>query len=146
MWANKRNLVHFAWRMPLPALPAPKRHKFKYSLPKLSSYAAEDVPPGFWDRWEKLSLREGVAQNESWISPVALRNAAEARGVLIDEKVEQVCLMLENGAEIGCIGRGRLPTQSRNAKQVVEHGEIICDVLQGWVKQGEIRGIVTLGT
>ena len=142
-WANKRDLVHFAWRMPLPDLPAPKRHKFKYSLPKLSSYEAEDVPPEFWSRWEKLSLSEGLAQNASWISPVALRGAAEARGVLIDERMEQVCLMLENGAEIGCIGRGRLPTQARNAKQVAEHGEVICDVLQDWVKQGIAAGPLT---
>ena len=140
MWVNKRNLIHLAWRTPLNALPPPKVHKFKFNLPRLASYAAEDVPPAFWSSWEKLSLSQGLAQNVSWISPVALRQAAEARGVRVDETVERLCSMLENGAEIGCVGRGRLPTQSRNAKQVLEHGDIICDVLQDWVSQGIAAG------
>ena len=140
MWANKRNLVHFAWVTPLAALPPPKKHKFKSRLPRLHSYAAEDVPPTFWDCWEKLSLSEGIAQNTSWVSALALRRAAQARGVKVDETMERVCCMLEQGAEIGCIGRGRLPTQSRNGKQVLDHGDIICDVLQEWVKQGIAAG------
>ena len=140
MWAQKRDLVHLAWKTPLSALPPPKKHKFKYSLPRLTSYAAEDVPASFWDNWDKLSLEQGLAQNQSWISPVALRQAAVARGVLVDERLERLCLILEKGAEIGCEGRGRLPTQARNSKQVLDHGHIICDVLQDWLKNGIAAG------
>ena len=145
MWENRRNLVHLAWMTPLAALPPPKKHKFKYNLPKLSSYAAEDVPPHFWDSWEKLPLREGLAQNVSWISASALKLAAESRGVRVDKSVEAICHMLENGAKIGCVGRGRLPTQSRNSEKVLEHGDIICDVLQDWIKQGIAAGPRYLG-
>ena len=88
-------------------------------------------------------MREGLAQNVSWISASALKQAAVSRGVRVDETVEAICHMLENGAEIGCVGRGRLPTQSRNSKKVLEHGDIICDVLQDWIKQGIAAGPLT---
>ena len=51
--------------------------------------------------------------------------------------------MLEQGAALGCVGRGRLPTQVKNSKQTLDHGDIICDVLQEWVKQGIAAGPLT---
>ena len=140
MWSDMRDLVHLAWRTPLRALPPLKQHKFKFQLPRLPSYAAKDVPQSFWEKWTKLSLPEGLAKNESWISSSALRQAALVRGVMVDERIEEVCRILDDGADIGCVGRGRLPTQAPNAKQVLDHGDIICDVLQDWVKQGIAAG------
>ena len=135
-----RDLVHLAWTTPLAALPPPKQHKFKFELPRLASYAAQDVPHSFWEKWEKLPLPKALAENKSWISSSALRQAALVREVVVDERFEEVCRILDEGAEIGCVGRGRLPTQARNAKQVLDHGPIICDVLQDWVKQGIAAG------
>ena len=143
LWAEKKELIHMAWMTPLADLPPPKKHKFKHSLPKLESYDEENVPPEFWCSWGKVSLREGIAGNRSWISGEALRQAARARGVPVDASVEEVCLMLEQGAALGCVGRGRLPTQVKNSKQTLDHGDIICDVLQEWVKQGIAAGPLT---
>ena len=140
MWSDMRDLVHLAWRTPLKALPPPKQHKFKFKLPRLTSYAAKDVPQSFWAQWTKLSLPEALAKNESWISSKALREAALVRGVMVDERITEVCRILDEGADIGCVGRGRLPTQAPNGKQVLEHGDVICDVLQDWVKQGIAAG------
>ena len=139
-WSEMRDLVHFAWRTPVKALPPPKKHKFKFQLPRLSSYAAQDVPESFWAQWSKLPLSKGLAENKSWISSSALREAAKSRGVMMDERMEKVCKILDEGADLGCVGRGRLPTQARNVKQVLDHGDIICDVLQDWVKQGIAAG------
>ena len=135
--------MHLAWSTPPAPVPPPKKHKFKFSLPKLESYAPRDVPSSFWDRWQKLPLPEALAGNRSWISADALRRVAARQGGIIDGRLTQVCHILEQGAEIGCEGRGRLPTIAQNSKKVLDHGDIICDVLQDWVSQGIAAGPLT---
>ena len=127
----------------MPPLPEPKKHKFKYQLPKLKSYRGGDIPAQFWNLWLKRPLREAISSNTSWISPVKLMDAAIKRGAPIDSRLVKACSVLEGGANIGCIGRGRLPTQTVNAEVVLEHGAVLCDVLQDWVAQGIAAGPLT---
>ena len=129
--------------MPVAPLPPPKLHKFKYSLPQLDSYKPSEVPLEFWDHWQKLPLGQAIAGNKSWINPVALMQAARDRGVQPEGLLES-CSMLEQGADIGCVGRGRLPTRAPNSKTVLQDGPIICDVLQSWIENGIAAGPLTL--
>ena len=125
---------------PLPPL---KVHKFKYSLPLLDSYKASEVPVDFWDQWLKLPLAQAIEDNKSWICPKALMQAARDRKVEPTGLLES-CHILEVGADIGCVGRGRLPTRALNSRRVLEDGPVICDVLQSWVEQGIAAGPLTL--
>ena len=142
-WKARRALERKALQLPVAPLPPLKKHKFKYGFPKLESYAAHDVPSSFWTRWQKLPLARAIEENESWISAQALREAALSRGAW-PEGLEKSCRMLECGADIGCVGRGRLPTRARNSDRVLGDGEILCDVLQDWVCKGIAAGPLTL--
>ena len=53
--------------------------------------------------------------------------------------------MLRDGADLGCVGRGRLPTRSPNGESVWQPdvGIIIADVLQDWVMKGIAAGPLT---
>ena len=129
---------------PVRPLPPPKQHTFKYQLPRLGSYVAEEVPKQYWDSWWKRPLRLAMTEAQSWIDPVCLRKAAVARGIPVGETLEFVCTMLRDGAVLGCEGRGRLPTRGSNAKKVLQHADVICDTLQDWVVQGIAAGPLTL--
>ena len=142
-WRAKEALLKKALHMPVAPLPPMKQHKFKFDLPRLESYVANDVPDSFWISWHKLPLRQALDTNKSWICPVALREAAKRRGVQ-PEGLEKSCTMLEEGANIGCVGRGRLPTRAMNSERVLGDGDILCDVLQDWVKKGIAAGPLTL--
>ena len=142
-WRTKEALLEKALHMPVAPLPPMKQHKFKFNLPRLESYVANDVPDSFWISWHKLPLRQALETNKSWICPVALREAAKRRGVQ-PEGLEKSCTMLEEGANIGCVGRGRLPTRAMNSERVLGDGDILCDVLQDWVKKGIAAGPLTL--
>ena len=143
MWAMKKALMYLVFFTPLAPLPPPKKHKFKFTLPRLSSYAPRDVPSSFWDNWQKRSLPEALANNSSWISAAALRRVSARQGGAVDGRLEQACRILEQGADLGCVGRGRLPTSVQNSQKVLDHGDIICDVLQDWVSQGIAAGPLT---
>ena len=141
--AYKAALRARALGTPVAPLPPLKVHKFKYSLPQLDSYKASEVPAAFWDHWQKLPLDVAIAGNRSWIDPEALLQAARDRGVQPVGLLES-CSMLRQGADLGCVGRGRLPTRALNAEKLLEDGPIICDVLQSWVEQGIAAGPLTL--
>ena len=109
--AYKAALRARALGTPVAPLPPLKVHKFKYSLPQLDSYKASEVPAAFWDHWQKLPLDVAIAGNRSWIDPEALLQAARDRGVQPVGLLES-CSMLRQGADLGCVGRGRLPTRA----------------------------------
>ena len=136
-------LLKKALHLPVAPLPPLKQHKFKYNLPTLESYDAKEVPDSFWINWKKLPLNQAVDTNQSWICPAALRQAARRRGVQPDG-LEKTCTMLEEGANIGCVGRGRLPTRAKNSDRVLGDGKILCDVLQDWICKGIAAGPLTL--
>ena len=51
-------------------------------------------------------------------------------------RLERVCKRLDDGADIGCHGRGRMPTRIPNGASAYEHGERVANALQLWVQQG----------
>ena len=58
----------------------------------------------------------------------------------MDSKFWKVYWNLKHKAEIGCEGRGRLPTEGKNTDNVHEHGDIVYNVLQDWVVKGIAAG------
>ena len=51
--------------------------------------------------------------------------------------------ILDNGANTGVEGAGRLPTAGRNQKSAYEHGGLLSDALGAWVQQGLMAGPYT---
>lgn len=143
-WEMGRALLRRAAGLPLAPLPPPKQHKFKHNLPQLASYVTGGVPEAFWDCWTKVSLEDAIEASKSWVDPAELLAVAEEIGFPVSEKLQRVCLVLREGASLGCEGRGRLPTVGRNSKDVAQHGAIICDVLQSWIAKGIAAGPLSL--
>ena len=140
LWRIKQGvLARSASRPPAP-LPPLKIHKFKHKLPKLSSYETKNISPSFWRSWEKVDLKEAMRTNMSWVDSDKLRAVAIRSGFPITNRFARVCHVLKNRAVIGCVGRGRLPTESKNGSSVYENGEVICDTLQDWVVKGIAAG------
>ena len=79
---SRQARLRLASLTPVPPLPEPKKHKFKYQLPKLKSYRGGDIPAQFWNLWLKRPLREAISSNASYISPIKLMDAATKRGAL----------------------------------------------------------------
>ena len=130
---------------PVTPMPPPKKHTFKYQLPRLSSYEPAVIPEGFWAHWWKRPLGPAVLENVSWISPARLWDVAVAQGIPGGGRLRRVCDVLEFGADIGCVGRGRLPTRSANGDSLwqPEIGVVVADVLQDWVVKGVAAGPLT---
>ena len=70
---------------------------------------------------------------------------AVAQGIPGGGRLRRVCDVLEFGADIGCVGRGRLPTRSANGDSLwqPEIGVVVADVLQDWVVKGVAAGPLT---
>ena len=144
-WLKEQKLLRKIALTPVQPLPPPKLHTFKYQLPKLESYEPAVVPEGFWRNWWKRPLSSAVLENASWICPDRLWDVAVKRGLPGDGRLERVCEVLRNGADIGCIGRGRLPTRSPNGESLWERevGGVVADVLQDWLVKGIAAGPLT---
>ena len=140
LWRIKQGVLARSASRPLAPLPPLKVHKFKHKLPKLDSYEAKSICPSFWRSWKKLGLKEAMKTNTSWIDPDKLSAVAIRSGFSFTHRLARVCHVLRNRAVIGCVGRGRLPTESKNGSSVYENGEVICDTLQEWVVKGVAAG------
>ena len=58
-------------------------------------------------------------------------------------EVEKAAGILDNGADLGCMGSARLPTKQRNAESCYEFGERVLDSLEDWLQQGIAAGPMT---
>ena len=106
----------------------------------MESYVTGKVPETYWRKWVKVSLEDAIEGNRSWVDPDQLMTVATELGFPVTDKLRRVCLVLRDGAALGCEGRGRLPTVGQNGKTVADHGAIICDVLQSWIIKGIAAG------
>ena len=115
----------------------------KYKLPVLDNYASSRFPASYWTKWTKRTL-EMLLPGSSRVSSSGLRDLANRADFSNTTMLNRVCKRLEDGARIGCEGRGRLPTFASNAKTVFEHGDRVSDTLQGWVCDGIAAGPLRL--
>ena len=125
-------------KKPTPELPPLKEFKPKLGLPKLLSYKI--IPKAnYWKSWPKKTF-EQVLPSKSWVSSEKLRELACKYNLTDWARLERVVERLEYGADIGCHGRGRLPTMSGNAPTTFEYGERVADSLAEWIQDGIMVG------
>ena len=103
----------------------------KHGLPRLSDYS-QAAPADFW----RLFPSPPYSGGRSLVDPQRLREAALQAGMGDTERLRLVCHDLEHGADIGCRGRFRWPTISKNAPSAFECGEQVSDAIAGWVLSG----------
>jgi hypothetical protein len=127
----------------IPRIPEPARFEPKYDLPILEDYSLAKFPASYWSKWKKRSLNM-LMPGSSWVSSEGLRDLAARANFPHTTMLNRVCDRLDNGANIGCEGRGRLPTFGSNAKTVYEYGDRVSDSLQGWICEGIAAGPLRL--
>ena len=98
------------------------------NLPILESYS-KTLPASYWMNWNKLAFEQALPTS-SWVSSKMLKELSYIAGYQDSNRLERVCKRLDQGADIGCRGRGRLPTVSPNAISAYEYGARVADSLQ----------------
>jgi len=115
--------------------PARKEFKPKYGLCELAWY---DKPPDE-DYWEDFPVSTAL-KGESRIKYKELISLANELGCDDWDRLYKVCQDLRYGAEIGCKGLPRLPTQSGNAPSAYKFGKQVSDAIADWIKKGFAAG------
>ena len=120
---------------PLPMVPQLKTFKPKSkNLPILGKYPRK-LPAAYWAKWNKRTVDQ-VLPTKSWVDPGKLMKLAGTLGYQDSKRLDRVCKRLEQGADIGCRGRGREPTKIPNSPSVYQYGERVADSLQQWIDDG----------
>ena len=123
---------------PTPEIPPLKKFRAKMGLPKLESYK-KSPPATYWQHWPKRTF-EQAAVGRSWVSGQKLKELALRYGYTDWARLERVLDRLDNGANIGCKGRGRLATITPNAKSAFYYGDRVADSLAEWIRDGIVVG------
>jgi hypothetical protein len=119
-------------------LPPPKVFKPKFpQLPVVSDYKVIKCEQ-FWENFP----RNYVQPARSNISAEKLRGGLRAAGVVSTPQIEKVLEWIAVGADIGCRGKFRSASVSKNAKNAYEHGRQVSDAIAAWVEQGYAYGPV----
>jgi hypothetical protein len=119
-------------------LPPPKIFKPKYlQLPVLSDYKVI-TDHQFWDNFPTNYVQPA----KSNISAGKLAGCLRAAGVPVTPQVAKVIDWVTDGADIGCKGRFRAASHSKNAKNAYAHGRQVSDAIAAWVEQGYAYGPV----
>ena len=101
------------------------------------------LPQSYWRTWTKKTYEE-LQSTKSWISPTKLLTIARAVGYTGHEgRIKRAMNRLQYGADIGCRGDGRLPTERQNSHSAMEFGVRVADSLQRWIEDGLCFGPVS---
>ena len=116
----------------IPDVPEGAEFVPKHELPVLKDYSRRVFPEDYWQHWKKkdFSHIKGVT---SWVGSTELRDLSQRACYQDMDKLELVCNRLDNGADIGCSGRGRLRTVVENSEKIHQWGERMGDALQTWI-------------
>ena len=112
-----------------------KKFKPKFNLPVIDNYRAI-APAEFWENFPK---RESTSA-KSLVCPGKLVELAKKCQLDSDPVLQQICEDLRNGADIGCKGPARLPSNSTNAPSAFQYGPEVTDAVADWVSQGFAAG------
>ena len=124
---------------PPPKIPPGKIWKPKCAnLPLLSSYK-RTLPANYWSKWNKRTFSQ-VLPTKSWVSSTKIQELCQEVGYRDAARLKRVVDRLDNGADIGCVGRARLPTVTPNGSSAYEYGARVADSLQDWINQGILVG------
>ena len=134
-WERLETQLEKEW----PELPPPKKFKAKHNLVVLKDYAL----PASKDFWEKFP--KNIEQPaKSLVNADKLRHLALQCGYSDIEHLNKVHMWLEQGAQIGCTGKFRLPSKSKNSKSALLDGQKVTDAICDWVEKGFVYGPVPL--
>ena len=122
----------------LPKMPELKQFNPKMNLPKLEDYKGR-APLGYWKHWPKRTF-EAMLPTKSWVSGAKLRELALNYNYSDWARLERACHRLDKGADIGCVGRARLPTFCTNAASAYIYGERVADGLAEMIASGLMVG------
>jgi hypothetical protein len=119
-------------------VPVQKVFKPKFpQLPVLTDYRLIKDEQ-FWANFP-VNFTQPATSN---ISAQKFALALQSAGVEFTPQVEKVLMWVSLGAEIGCRGKFRAASHSKNAKNAYEHGWQVCDAIAAWVQQGYVYGPV----
>lgn len=121
-----------------PIIGTKKKFVKKISLPEITNYT-ETPNSSWWNKFPKNTTGKGA----SLISAIRLMSIALAVGVTDTARLHTVCNDIKFGAKIGCEGRFRLATVSKNSKNCMEFPQQITDAIACWVKDGFALGPFT---
>ena len=122
----------------LPEMPSLKEFKAKMNLPKLATYKGV-APVSYWSKWPKRTF-EQMLPTKSWVSSDRLKELALDYKYSDWDRLERVCTRLDKGADIGCVGRARLPTFCSNARSAYEYGDRVADGIAEMIENGLMVG------
>ena len=117
--------------MSLPGkLPQKVFKKVYTAIPDVDSYdRAQDTK--YWETWTKRTYQE-LTPAMSWICPNKLLEVArELEYSDFHGRLERAIPRLQGGADIGCQGDGRLPTNKPNSDSANTYGDRVADSVQG---------------
>ena len=135
---GRKRLWQEAMDSPLPQLPPMATFSPKFDLPKLDCYRGE-LKASYWAKWLTRKMTR-QSKDKSWVSASALRDLATKAGLRDQGLVDRVCHRLQDGADTGTMGRGRLPTNVRNSPTLYENGYAVSDSLQEGIVDGYLSG------
>jgi hypothetical protein len=115
-------------------MPAAKKFKAKHNLPALDSYR-DAAPASFWEKFPKNYSTGG----KSMIRGGKLKEIALAVGCWTPAD-EIILADLTEGANIGCTGRFREGSCSKNAESAFLYPREITDAIASWVTKGFAKG------
>jgi hypothetical protein len=134
-----RRLWQQAASCPAPQLPCAKEFKPKCpQIPRRDSYQGQ-----FDDHWWANFPCNLNCPGKSLINETALRKLAHTLGCSDKQRLERLCIRLRNGADIGCKGEFRTPTNSTNASSAYLYGAEVTDAIAVWIQKGFAYGPVT---
>ena len=102
------------------------------NLKILKSYP-EVLEETYWESWVRNEYKE---EKGSMINDLKVKEVVDRLEVIEKSKVDNICTMLREGANIGVEGEGRWLSWGRNNSTVYQFGERVEDSLQTAVKYG----------
>jgi hypothetical protein len=123
-----------------PPLPDPPLKLFKPKFPNIPVLAdyRQKAGPDFWSRFPSNL----ICPASPTINLKQLKFVVNALGTSDTVRLERVFRYIQHGADIGCKGSARMPSQSTNAKSAYEHGPQVTDAIAEWVQKGYAFGPV----
>jgi len=115
-------------------LPPAKKFKPKHDLPVLKDYRVP-APPSFWDKFPSNTMPVG----KSMINGTELKRLATAAGCWTTAD-EAIFKDLTEGADIGCKGRFRQASFSKNAESAFLFPQEITDAIAAWIVKKFAKG------
>ena len=115
-----------------PKLPMKVFKKEHQNIPEIDNYE-EAQGDEYWQHWVKRGYRE-LTPARSWICPNRLYELARDLDYNDwDGRLGRTMTRLQNGADIGCEGDSKLPTNKPNSDRANEYGVRVADSLHSWI-------------